>query len=107
MVERYLRRTFLGDRTVSYHSSYGCPYRCNFCAVVTMVEGRWLAQTAEQVAGLDWGHTVAHWQRALATLAAEVVDGRADPTPSPETCEYCPLGPLCRVAELTGEAADD
>ena len=64
-------------------------------------------ETAEQVAGLDWAHTVAHWQRALATLAAEVVDGRADPTPSPEACGYCPLGALCRVAELTGEAADD
>ncbi len=49
-MERYLRRTFLGEKTVAYHSSYGCPFRCNFCAVVTMVEGRWLAQPAEQVA---------------------------------------------------------
>jgi radical SAM superfamily enzyme YgiQ (UPF0313 family) len=49
-VERYLRRTFLGDRTLGYHSSYGCPFFCNFCAVVNMVEGRWLPQTAAQVA---------------------------------------------------------
>lgn len=49
-VERYLRRTFLGERTLGYHSSYGCPFFCNFCAVVNMVEGRWLAQTAAQVA---------------------------------------------------------
>ncbi len=47
---RYLRRTFLGRRTIAHHSSYGCPFSCNFCAVVNMVEGRWLAQTAEQAA---------------------------------------------------------
>lgn len=49
-VARYLRRTFLGRRTLGYHSSYGCPFFCNFCAVVNMVNGRWLAQSAEQVA---------------------------------------------------------
>jgi anaerobic magnesium-protoporphyrin IX monomethyl ester cyclase len=51
-VARYLRRTFLGRRTLGYHSSYGCPFFCNFCAVVNMVNGRWLAQSAEQVAGV-------------------------------------------------------
>lgn len=49
---RYLRRSFMGSRTLGYHSSYGCPFFCNFCAVVNMVEGRWLAQTAEQVAAV-------------------------------------------------------
>lgn len=49
-MERYIRSTFLGSRTLGYHSSYGCPFFCNFCAVVTMVNGRWLAQPAEQVA---------------------------------------------------------
>lgn len=49
-VERYVRRTFLGERTLGYHSSYGCPFFCNFCAVVNMVDGKWLPQTAEQVA---------------------------------------------------------
>ena len=47
---RYLRPTFLGTRTLSHHSSYGCPFFCNFCAVVNMVEGRWLPQSAEQSA---------------------------------------------------------
>lgn len=47
---RYVRRTFLGDRTLSHHSSYGCPFFCNFCAVVNMVNGRWLAQSAERTA---------------------------------------------------------
>lgn len=49
-VERYLRPTFLGRRTLGYNSSYGCPFVCNFCAVVNMVGGRWQAQPAERVA---------------------------------------------------------
>jgi radical SAM superfamily enzyme YgiQ (UPF0313 family) len=49
-VELYLRKTFLGTRTLGYHSSYGCPFFCNFCAVVNMVNGKWLPQTAESVA---------------------------------------------------------
>jgi anaerobic magnesium-protoporphyrin IX monomethyl ester cyclase len=49
-VPGYVRNTFLGSRTLGYHSSYGCPFFCNFCAVVNMVNGRWLPQSAEQVA---------------------------------------------------------
>jgi radical SAM superfamily enzyme YgiQ (UPF0313 family) len=45
-VDRYVRKTFLGSRTLGYHSSYGCPFFCNFCAVVNMVNGRWLPQSA-------------------------------------------------------------
>ncbi|HLH74643.1 MAG TPA: radical SAM protein [Chloroflexota bacterium] len=51
-LSRYLRHTFLGRRTISHHSSYGCPFTCNFCAVVNMVNGRWLAQSADRVAGV-------------------------------------------------------
>lgn len=47
---RYVRRTFLGTRTLAHHSSYGCPFLCNFCAVVNMVNGRWYAQSAERTA---------------------------------------------------------
>jgi hypothetical protein len=49
-VTRYVRRTFLGSRTLGYHSSYGCPFFCNFCAVVNLVNGKWYPQTAAQVA---------------------------------------------------------
>lgn len=58
---RYIRRTFMGSRTLPHHSSYGCPFYCNFCAVVNMVNGRWLAQSAERTAGVtrrlvrEWG----------------------------------------------------
>src|SRR3990172_523423 len=51
-MERYLRRTFMGARTIAHHSSYGCPFLCNFCAVVNMVGGRWMAQSAERTAGV-------------------------------------------------------
>lgn len=51
-VERYIRPTFMGTRTMAHHSSYGCPFFCNFCAVVNMVNGRWLAQSAARVAAV-------------------------------------------------------
>ncbi|MBC8159974.1 MAG: B12-binding domain-containing radical SAM protein [Roseiflexaceae bacterium] len=49
-VARYIRPTFMGQRTLPHHSSYGCPFFCNFCAVVNMVNGRWIAQSAERTA---------------------------------------------------------
>ena len=51
-MERYVRPTFMGRRTLPHHSSYGCPFTCNFCAVVTLVGGRWRAQTAERTAAV-------------------------------------------------------
>ena len=51
-VEKYARQTFMGRRTLPHHSSYGCPFFCNFCAVVNMVGGRWLAQSAERTANV-------------------------------------------------------
>jgi radical SAM superfamily enzyme YgiQ (UPF0313 family) len=49
---RYARASFMGKRTLAHHSSYGCPFFCNFCAVVNMVGGRWLAQSAERTANV-------------------------------------------------------
>jgi hypothetical protein len=51
-VSLYSRDSFLGRRTLPHHSSYGCPFFCNFCAVVNMVHGRWLAQSAERTASV-------------------------------------------------------
>lgn len=62
---------------------------------------------AEDGAGLDWSQTQAHWRHALEALAREVATGRADPTPSREVCEYCPLAALCRLSELDAEAGND
>ena len=51
-MEQYVCKSYLGDRTLAYHSSYGCPFFCNFCAVVNMVQGGWLPQPAERVANV-------------------------------------------------------
>ena len=48
-MERYAAPTFLGRRTFNHHASAGCPYFCNFCAVVNMFDGRWLPDPAEHV----------------------------------------------------------
>ncbi len=45
----YLARTFLGNRTLAYHSSMGCPFKCSFCAVVPIYEARWRGKSAEGI----------------------------------------------------------
>jgi len=49
-MERYLHKHYLGSRVGTHHSSYGCPFACNFCAVVGMVNKRWLPEAPERVA---------------------------------------------------------
>jgi radical SAM superfamily enzyme YgiQ (UPF0313 family) len=38
--ERFLLPTFLGRRTAVHQASIGCPFRCNFCGVVTFSGSR-------------------------------------------------------------------
>ena len=45
----YLGKTFLGTKTLAYHSSIGCPFTCSFCAVVPTYEARWKAKSAAHV----------------------------------------------------------
>ena len=45
----YLGKTYLGSRTMAYHSSIGCPFTCSFCAVVPTYEARWKAKSAALV----------------------------------------------------------
>ena len=78
---QYVRRTFLGSRTLPHHSSYGCPFFCNFCAVVNMVNGRWLPQSAEQVADVArqyvewWGvNAIEFYDNNFFTHEARVVE---------------------------------
>jgi anaerobic magnesium-protoporphyrin IX monomethyl ester cyclase len=47
--KNYLGRTYLGKRTMAYHSSIGCPFTCSFCAVVPTYEARWKAKSAQHV----------------------------------------------------------
>ena len=48
-LQRYLNPTFLGRRTLAYHSSMGCPFKCSFCAVVPIYEARWRGKSAEHI----------------------------------------------------------
>jgi radical SAM superfamily enzyme YgiQ (UPF0313 family) len=48
-MQRYLNPTFLGGRTLAYHSSMGCPFKCSFCAVVPIYEARWRGKSAEHI----------------------------------------------------------
>lgn len=48
-LDQYLGRSFLGERTIAYHSSFGCPFRCAFCAVVPIYEARWNGKSADKI----------------------------------------------------------
>ncbi len=49
-IERYLLPTFLGRRTGVHHASIGCPFRCQFCGVVPIFDGRQKAESPERTA---------------------------------------------------------
>ncbi|MES2274840.1 MAG: radical SAM protein [Bacteroidota bacterium] len=48
-VTKFLGKTYLGEKTMAYHSSIGCPFTCSFCAVVPIYEARWKAKSAKAV----------------------------------------------------------
>jgi len=45
-VKNYLVKTYLGTKTIGYHSSFGCPFTCSFCAVVPIYNARWKGKSA-------------------------------------------------------------
>jgi len=48
-ISRYLGKTYLGTKTIAYHSSIGCPFKCAFCAVVPIYAARWSGKSAELI----------------------------------------------------------
>jgi anaerobic magnesium-protoporphyrin IX monomethyl ester cyclase len=48
-VRSYLGKTYLGTRTIAYHSSMGCPFKCSFCAVVPIYNARWKGKSAQLI----------------------------------------------------------
>jgi anaerobic magnesium-protoporphyrin IX monomethyl ester cyclase len=48
-IPKFLGKTYLGEKTMAYHSSIGCPFTCSFCAVVPIYEARWKAKSAQMV----------------------------------------------------------
>lgn len=45
-IKKYLGKTYLGSKTIAYHSSFGCPFTCSFCAVVPIYNARWKGKSA-------------------------------------------------------------
>lgn len=48
-VKNYLGKTYLGSRTIAYHSSVGCPFKCSFCGIVPIYNARWKGRSAELI----------------------------------------------------------
>ena len=48
-LSRYLGKSFMGNHTIAYHSSFGCPFKCSFCAVVPIYEARWNGKSADKI----------------------------------------------------------
>ncbi|MDX1994119.1 MAG: radical SAM protein [bacterium] len=49
-VNQYVGKSYLGERVLAHNTSFGCPFACNFCAVVPLAKQRWLPESAERVA---------------------------------------------------------
>lgn len=48
-LRKYLAKTFMGNTTLSYHSSMGCPFSCSFCAVVPIYNAKWKGMSANRI----------------------------------------------------------
>ncbi|MBI5670474.1 MAG: cobalamin B12-binding domain-containing protein [Chloroflexi bacterium] len=60
-VGRYVGSSYLGRRVLSHNTSFGCPFSCNFCAVVALSNRRWLPESAERVGSIV-SHLHERWQ---------------------------------------------
>ncbi|MEZ4671639.1 MAG: radical SAM protein [Anaerolineae bacterium] len=60
-VGRYVGRNYLGTRVLNHNTSFGCPFACNFCAVVALANRRWLPESGERVAQIVT-HLQDRWQ---------------------------------------------
>lgn len=68
-MRQYLHGNYLGRRTVAYHSSFGCPFACGFCAVGAMSHRRWLALGPDRMV-----RALAHLQRDYGVDAVQMHD---------------------------------
>jgi anaerobic magnesium-protoporphyrin IX monomethyl ester cyclase len=68
-VNRYLLPTFLGTRTAVHQASIGCPFRCQFCGVVPIFEGRQKCEPPERTAS-----TLAHLKDRYGANAVQFYD---------------------------------
>jgi anaerobic magnesium-protoporphyrin IX monomethyl ester cyclase len=67
--EKYILPTFLGQRTAVHHASIGCPFRCKFCGVVPVHDGRQKMESPPRTAAI-----LAHLKRKYAIDAVQFYD---------------------------------
>lgn len=60
---------------------------------------QWHAKLQSDAQVENWMQLKSHWQKTLTRLAKDFIAGKSavDPKQPPQTCQYCQLGPLCRV----------
>ncbi len=51
-VSKYVGNSYLGTRVLNHNTPFGCPFACNFCAVVALSNRRWLPESAQRVADI-------------------------------------------------------
>ena len=67
--EKYLTKTYLGSRTAVHQASYGCPFRCKFCGVAGVAQGRQKSERPERTAQI-----LTHLQQQFAIDAVQFYD---------------------------------
>jgi anaerobic magnesium-protoporphyrin IX monomethyl ester cyclase len=68
-VECYILPTFLGSRTAVHQASVGCPFKCNFCAVVPLTGSRQKQEPPDRTAAV-----LAHLKERYAINAVQFYD---------------------------------
>jgi radical SAM superfamily enzyme YgiQ (UPF0313 family) len=68
-VAKYLLPTYLGKRTAVHQASMGCPYRCNFCGVVTFSGSQEKQEPPERTAAM-----LAHLKKNYGADAVQFYD---------------------------------
>lgn len=67
--EKYILPTFLGSRTAVHQASIGCPFRCTFCGVVPLYDGRQKTEPPSRTAAV-----LDHLQRTYGINAVQFYD---------------------------------
>ncbi len=68
-MDDYIHADYLGSHTAVHNSSFGCPFACNFCAVVAMSNRTWLAQAPERME-----RVVRHLSRVYGVNGVQMTD---------------------------------